>query len=196
MPNSHLLATGSLLAGVLVSSCSHPDTTESAGTPASEVPVATRRQVSRTDSLNGIPGHQFGEPLSAFPGIELAKSQQPGTQTYTYPDGKPESGWFGKHKDTVPSVFYVFKDGKFAAFQAIAFGAGRQALQEETLYLFGQGQKNVTNTTWAGEKAQALYTRLVLPKGPAEVLDVQSISLVNAQLADQAARLKRENAGQ
>jgi hypothetical protein len=152
--------------------------------------------MSRADSLNGIPGHQFGEPLSAFPGLVLAKTQQLGTRTYYYPDGKGEGGWFGKHKKEVPSVFYVFRDGKFAAFQAVAFGEGREALAEETVFLLGRGKQHVENTTWAGQKAQALYTQTTLTRGPAEILDIESIEHVKAQAADEAARLKRENAGQ
>jgi hypothetical protein len=197
MSNFFLLTIGSLLAGGLLSSCSHPSTTtDSAGTFQLETPVATDTKMSRADSLNGIPGHHFGEPLSAFPGVILTKGQQPGTQTYKYPDGKPEPGWFGRHKKEVPSVFYIFQDGKFAAFQAIAFGDGRVALEQETLFLFGRGKLHVDNTTWAGKKAQVRYTPTTLARGPAEILDVESIDLVKAQVAEEAARLKRENAGQ
>lgn len=197
MPTFSSLTIASLLAGALLSSCSHPAaTTDSAGTSKPEAPVATSTKISRTDSLNGIPGHQFGEPLSAFPGVILTKGQQPGTKTYKYPDDKPEAGWFGKHKKEVPSVFYIFRDGKFAAFEAIAFGTGREALQQETLFLFGRGKLHMDNTTWAGKKAQVRYTQMTLAKGPAEILDVESIDLVKAQVAEEAARLKRENAGQ
>jgi hypothetical protein len=124
----------------------------------------------------------------------LTQGQQPGTQTYNYPEGKPEAGWFGKHKKDVPSVYYTFKDGKFVAFQAIAYGAGRAALQEEALFLFGPGSKGVTNTSWVGQKTQAYYTPKVLPYGPAEILDVQRLSLVRDQASETAERLKRENA--
>jgi hypothetical protein len=198
MPISSFLTIALLLAGVLLSSCSHPSApTDFTGTSEPELPMATSGTgMSRVDSLNGIPGHHFGEPLSAFPRLVLTKTQNPGTQTYSYPDDKPEAGWFGKHKKEVPSVFYVFRDGKFAAFQAIAFGMGRRALQQETVYLFGRGKTHVENTTWAGKKAQVIYTSTTLTRGPAEVLDVESIDLVNAQVAEEAARLKRENAGQ
>jgi hypothetical protein len=185
-----------LLAGALFSSCSHPSaTTDSAGTSKLEVPIVTGIRVSRADSLNGIPGHHFGEPLSAFPGLTLTKSQNPGTQTYGYPDEKPEAGWFGKHKKDVFS-FYIFKDGKFLAFQAIGFGPGRAALQEEAAFLFGRGKQNMDGTSWKGEKTQAYYTQQIMAKGPAEILDVQSLSLVEAQASESTDRLKRENAGQ
>ena len=64
----------------------------------------------------GIPGHRFGEPLSAFPGVELAKMQHPGTQTYVYPKGELEAGWFGKHRQEVGFTFYDFRDGRFVSF--------------------------------------------------------------------------------
>jgi hypothetical protein len=197
MSNFFLLTIGSILTGALFSSCSHPSaTTDSTDISKNEASVTTRTQISRVDSLNGIPGHRFGEPLSAFPGIVLAKSQQPGTQTYTYPEGKPEGGWFGKHKKGDLFVFYVFKDNKFLGFQALAFGNTRAALQEETLFLLGPGQKGAFNTSWVGEKTQAFYTPKLLPKGAAEILDIQSLSLVQAQANESNDRLKRENAGQ
>lgn len=158
--------------------------------------MTTRTQVSRIDSLNGIPGHHFGDPVSSFPGMILAKSQQLGTQTYTYPDGKPEGGWFGKHKKGDLFVFYTFKDDKFVGFQALAFGSTRAALQEETLFLLGPGNKSAVNTSWAGEKTQAFYTPKLLPKGAAEILDIQSLDLVKAQASAAADRLRRENAEQ
>lgn len=194
MSDFFLPTTRSLFISILLGSCSHPSNTiDSTGNSKQEGSETTRTQISRTDSLNGIPGHHFGEPLSAFPGLVLTKGQQPGTQTYNYPDDKPEAGWFGKHKKDVPSVYYVFKDGKFMAFQAIAYGVGRAALQEETLFLLGHGKQGVTNTSWVGEKTQAFYTPKVLPYGPAEILDIQSLSLVQAQANESTERLKREN---
>jgi hypothetical protein len=191
-----------IIAGVLLNACTGSDSpAEKAGsneTAPSEVTVRTKG--TRVDSLNGIPGHRFGEPLSAFPGIVLAEGvQKPGTQTYTYPDGKPAAGWFGKHKAKSPDqffVYYVFQDGKFVAFQALAFGEGRQALQEQALYLFGPGKQFPDGTTWAGEKALAYYTLPTLAKGPANALDVKSQEFVRSQATATAARLKQENAGQ
>jgi hypothetical protein len=184
-----------LCAGTLLSSCSQSTPETTTGTQAAARPASPEFPFGgKVDSLNGIPGHQFGEPLSAFPGIELAKTQNPGTRTYTYPDNKPAPGWFGKHKKDVPFVFYVFKDDKFIAFQAIAMGAGRQALQEQALFLFGPGKKYPAGTSWNGEKALAYYTPRLLPNGPAEILDVQSVEGNKAQAAATAERLKKENA--
>ena len=187
------LVVGALFTSALLSSCSQSSPTAEFG--SNDSTVATERNTSsKVDSLNGVPGHRFGEPVSAFPGIVLAKSQQPGTQTYTYPESKPEGGWFGKHKKGDLFVFYTFKDGKFVGFQAIAFGATRAALQEEALFLLGRGKQGIANTSWVGEKTQAFYTPKVLPKGPAEILDIQSLSLVEAQAKENAVRLKAENA--
>jgi hypothetical protein len=151
--------------------------------------------MSRADSLNGIPGHHFGEPFSAFPGLVLTPGQgAPGTKRYAYPTDKPEAGWFGKHKKEVEYVFYTFRDGKFIAFQAIAFGPGRQALQQEATFLFGPGERRGLGTHWAGDKAQAFYSLRNLPTGAAELLDVVSVEDADAQASIDASRLKQENA--
>lgn len=198
MPTFFSLTTASLLAGALLSSCSHPSaTTDSTGTSKSEVPTATDTRMSRADSLNGIPGHHFGEPFSAFPGLVLTSGQgAPGTKRYAYPTDKPEAGWFGKHKKEVEFVFYTFRDGKFVSFQAVAFGPGRQALQQEATFLFGPGERRGLGTHWPGTKAQAFYSLQNLPAGAAELLDVVSVEDADAQATSDAARLKRENAGQ
>ena len=153
---------------------------------------------TRADSLGGIPGHPFGQPLSAFPGVELTPSQKPGVQTYYYPAGKSEPGWFGKRKKESPDNFYTyytFKDGKFVAFQVMALGAGRKALQEQTRYLLGTGTLTTTTTNWEGEKVLAFYSLINQPgRGLAELLDVQSQDYAKAQATAQADRLKQENA--
>ena len=197
MPNASLLTIGSLLAGVLLSNCSQPAaTTEAAGASASEAPAAIRGRPSRADSLNGIPGHQFGDPLSSFPGLQLAGPQQPGMQSYAFPPSKTANGWFGKHKAEVPYVLYTFKDGKFAAFEAIAYAEGSRALREETMFLLGPGIQNTGSTTWLGEKVQASFTSRTLPAGPADILRITSQTLLRDQASARADRLKRENADQ
>lgn len=186
-------AIGALFTGVLLSSCSHssPTTETGSGTPT----IAVKRTTStKVDSLNGIPGHRFGEHLSAFPGLVLTPGQgTPGTQRYAYPADKPEAGWFGKHKKEVEYVFYTFRDGKFISFQAVAFGPGRQALQKEAEYLFGKGERRGLGTHWSGEKAQAFYSLRNLPTGAAELLDVVSVEDADAQEVRDAAKLKAEN---
>lgn len=160
--------------------------------------VVSRTGGTRADSLSGIPGHKFGEPLSAFPGLELTANQNPGTRTYQYPGGKGESGWFGKRKRESPNEFYsfyVFKDARFVAFQAMALGAGRQALQEQTRYLLGTGTVTPTTTNWEGERVLAYYSLVAQPgRGLSEVLDVQSQDFVRSQASAKADKLKQENA--
>lgn len=187
------LAIGALFTSVLLSSCSHSSPTTETG-PSAPTVAAERITSTKADSLNGIPGHQFGEPLSNFPGLVLTPGQgAPGTKRYTYPADKPEAGWFGKHKKEVEYVFYIFRDDKFIAFQAIAFGAGRSALQQEALFLFGKGERRNEGTHWAGTKAQAFYSLKLLPAGPAELLDVVSVEDADAQATRDAAKLKAEN---
>ncbi|MGI4736840.1 MAG: hypothetical protein ACRYG7_16850 [Janthinobacterium lividum] len=173
------LAVGALLAEAMLGSCSQSAATaDPAATSSPEATVTTRRRESRADSLNGIPGHRFGEPLSAFPGIQLARGRRPGVQCYSYPAGTPGPGWFGKHQQAIPIVYYVFKDGKFASFQAYALGPNRALLREEAAFLFGPGTVGMKSTTWAGEQVRATYAQQFTPAGLAEVLTVDSRALL------------------
>jgi hypothetical protein len=198
IPTLSLLAA---LCGALATGCSSKETTTSAAagqSGAATVVTAAHTPGTRADSLGGILGHKFGEPLSAFPGLALTPSQKPGTQTYQYPDGNGEPGWFGKHKKESPTEFfsyYTFKDGRFVAFQAMALGAGRKALQEQTRFLLGTGTPTTTTTNWEGEKVLAYYSLTNQPgAGLAEVLDVQSQDFVKGQATAKAEQLKKENA--
>ena len=186
-----LTFTGGLLAG-----CSSPNPTTAGTTEAAAPTTATRGPGTRADSLGGIPGHRFGEPLSAFAGIVLSPNQDPaaGVKTYYYPDGKGEPGWFGKrHREApydIPS-FYFFRDGKFVAFQTIAYKDLRDALSEQARFLFGPAGPG---RTWRGEQVLAFYRLSVEDLGPALILNVQSQDFVRAQAAEKDARLKAENA--
>jgi hypothetical protein len=185
-----------LLAGTLLSSCSHADSpaasqpasgrtlTENAGPPSG--PVA------RVDSLNGVPGQPFGSPLSAFANLQLAERQTPGCRTYRYANGKSGPGWFGKHQRDVPGVFYCFKNGKFFSFRAIGYRAGQELLRQEAFYLFGPPQQGIDELLWNGEKVQA---RLQPWRSEnAQILDVTHRALEAEPDHEQAARLKAENA--
>lgn len=160
--------------------------------------AALRNPGTRADSLGGIPGHKFGEPLSAFPGLALLPDQKPGVQAYYYPEGKGEPGWFGKRKKESPDQFYTyytFKEGKFVAFQAMALGEGRQALQEQARYLFGAGTQTATTLNWEGKQVFAFYSLINQPsRGLADLLNVQTQDYTKAQATAQADRLKQENA--
>ena len=201
MTNISSLPTLLFSALVLLSGCTDSESpTDKAGggnvTASSEAVPHTPG--TRADSLGGIPGHKFGEPLSAFPGLELTSTQQPGSQSYHYPAGQGEAGWFGRRKQESPNEFYsyyLFKDGKFVAFQAMALGAGRKALREQAAYLFGTGTQTSTTTNWEGERVLAYYSQAMQPgAGPSETLDVQSQDFVKGRATAQADKLKQENA--
>ena len=133
-----LLAAGS---ATFATGCSSPQGSSVAAAPesAAKPVVAERGPGTRADSLGGIPGHKFGGPLSAFPGLKLlpAAQQQPGYKTYAYPEGKGEPGWFGKRIRETPGSYlslYRFRDGRFVSFAAKAFGLARPPPDEQASY--------------------------------------------------------------
>ena len=189
------------LSSVLLGSCSSPqESTLTAGSAeTAATPVAmVRSPGTRADSLAGIPGHAFGQALSEFPGLALYPSQNPGGKTYYSPGGKGEPGWFGKRKKESPTEFfstYVFKDGRFVAFQAMAVGPGREALRAQTRYLLGAGTQTTTTTNWEGKQVFAFYSEQYRSDlGPTEQLDVQSQDFTKALAKGVADKFKQENA--
>jgi len=197
MLRTYTLSLLAALCGALATGCTSQETA-STETAATAPLAAVRTPGTRADSLGGIPGHAFGEPLSSFPGLELLPDQKPGVQMYYYPNGTGEPGWFGKRKKESPNDFYTyytFKDGKFVAFQVMALGEGRKALQEQTRFLLGTGTQTNTTTNWEGEKVLAFYSLINQPgRGLAELLDVQSQDYAKSLASARANRLKEENA--
>lgn len=192
------IATLPVLAGALLSACSHkaPDTGKDQATAASTPDQATRTTGTRADSINGIPGHHFGESLSNFPGLQLTGVQEGSYRNYYYAKEGRETGWFGKHKKDVSATFYMFQDGKFAAFQAVAYGPGCSVLSDETVFLFGRGENVISSIAWEGKQVRVRYTDRFLNSQKAQVLDVVSLPLLAEQEQAKAARLKAENAVQ
>lgn len=201
MPSPTSLFTASLtalvLVGTLLPGCSPaaPETTSApAGAPAA--PVAPRSYGARADSLDGMPGHHFGEPLSNFPPLVLvSKEDAEGVRIYRMP-GSQERGWFGKHAKDF-TTYYQFQDGKFAAFQAVTtgIGANRTAMRQEARFLFGPGKDRndqMSGLDWEGERVMVRYSeKMTLP---VECwLEVYSKPLVAVQQAKQQARLRAEN---
>lgn len=189
------LLTGSVLAGTLLG-CSHatPDTSTAAEVTATTKPRTFGTQV---DSLNGVPGHHFGEPLSAFVGLVPAQgAPTAGLAGYHLPAGSPQQvPWFARHQAEVPGVFYSFRDGKFANFQAIAYSpAGQAALTQEASFLFGPGRQLGDRTEWVGERAWAVLSTTYLNAQVVKALEVTSLTLKAEQERRQQARLKAENA--
>jgi hypothetical protein len=125
------------LTGILLSGCSSPSPATTATTPAAAVtPEPSTRFPfgGKVDSLNGIAGHTFGQPLSAFPKMR-AMPVSPGelTRAYVY---EGSEGWFGKHHKQVRTQFYYFLNGKFCCFMALG---NPTVLRPEATYLFGPG---------------------------------------------------------
>lgn len=194
-PAFQRLLTGPFLVGTLLG-CSHaaPDTPAAAEVTAMTKPRTFGTQV---DSLNGVPGHHFGEPLSAFVGLVPAQGPPTaGLVGYHLPDGSSQQvPWFAKHQAEVPGVFYLFREGKFATFQAIAYSpAGQAALMQEAAFLFGPGRQLGDRTEWAGERAWAVLSTSYLNARVVKVLKVASLTLQAEQERHQQARLKAENA--
>lgn len=105
----------------LLASCS-PATPAQQTTPAATAPAAATRAVgARADSLNGIPGHHFGELLSAFPGLTRVPTDPGGYAVYGYDSssGRDQS-WFGRHPEQARGLVYLFVDGQFAGLSTFA----------------------------------------------------------------------------
>jgi hypothetical protein len=189
------------LAGSWLSSCSHaaPDTTTApaiaAATPASA--PASRSYGARADSLDGMQGHHFGEPLRNFPKLVLlTKADEQGVRVYRMPAAQ-ERGWFGKHAKDF-STYYQFQDGKFSMFRAVTtgIGANRTAMRQEARYLFGPGKDRndqLSGLDWEGERVVVQYSeKLTFPVQC--WLEVYSKPLLAVQHAKQQAQLQAENA--
>lgn len=187
--------TLAILAGSLLSSCSSADSTpetqaEMPKTAAVQFPFGTK-----VDSLNGIAGHTFGQPVSAFPKMRLMQTS-PGELTRTYDDegvaGAKATGWFGKHRPQVPTQLYWFLDNKFSQFRAVGDAA---TLRAEAIYLLGPGQaQGQYQLFWEGSRARAVFSEQARGFGREGTLDVLSKPLEAELAAKKQALLKAENA--
>ena len=189
-------AVALVLASGLLVSCSSPSPTSTPADSAagnSAPPPPAFPFGGKIDSLDGIAGHTFGEPLSAFPKMRLLPPI-PGvpaglTRTYTY---EGTAGWFGKHQAQVRTQLYSFLDGKFCAFLAIGDPA---VLRPEATYLFGPGlAQGQYQLFWEGSRARAVYAEKAAGFGMEGRLDVLSKPLEAEQAARASAKLKAENA--
>lgn len=185
--------------GVLLGGCtdSGSQTKKAGGNQTAPAEATANTRVTRVDSLNGIPGHHFGEPLSSFPGLVSIGQKELGAQSYYYAKGG-EPGWFGKRRKEYSnefSTFYTFADGKFVSFVATGKGDMRQALQKEAEYLYGPGAPIDNGSLWAGSQTEAWTA----PNnqgfgGPATTLLVRTKAFASRQVKAQADLLKKENA--
>jgi hypothetical protein len=188
------------LAGPLLSSCSHatPETTTApvVATTAPTADAAPRSYGTRADSLDGMQGHHFGEPLSNFPKLVLVtKEDAKGVRVYQMPAGQ-ERGWFGKHAKDF-ATYYQFQDGKFSMFRAVTtgIGANRTAMREEARFLFGPGKDRndqLSGLDWEGERVLVQYSEKLTY--PVQCwLEVYSKPLLAVQRAKQQAQLQADN---
>ncbi|OGX91485.1 hypothetical protein [Hymenobacter coccineus] len=190
-----------ILTGLLLSSCSQsaPTANDSAATTApSRIAPAKRTAPMKVDSLNGIPGHHFGEPLAAFPGLKARGSNALGMKSYYYPSGQSAQGdgWFGKHAQQLTTSYY-FIDGKFAYFTTTTYGVNRDLFKKEAEYLFGAGERyRLDGVIWQGKQTRAVYTRPFSDHGPSAQLDIVSEPLEAQAEKAAATQLKAENSVQ
>ena len=195
-PSSNALVLS--LTTVLLGGCTDSSSqTQKAGgnQPAIGEAAATTRS-TRVDSLNGIPGHQFGESLSAFPGLVPIGPEELGTQSYYYAKGG-EPGWFGKRTKEYSNEFYtryIFAEGEFVSFFASGKGDMRQALQKQAEYLYGPGVPTNNGSFWEGRQAEAWTAPDNRGFSPATTLLVRSKAFASQQAKAQADQLKRDNA--
>ena len=195
-PHRLLLSVTALAGALLLHSCSQesPDASPAAAPP----PTAAKRTTgTAADSLNGMQGHTFGEPLRNFPGlILLEKHDEEGVRWYRMPAGR-ERGWFGKYAQYLITS-YQFQDGRFSMFEAITTGPRPRptALREEALSLFGPGKELhnlMGEIVWDGERVRALYSEKRYPPLMAW-LQVYSKPLRAVQQAKQEAQFQADSA--
>lgn len=166
-----------------------------AGAPAHT--PAKRTTGTAADSLNGIPGHTFGEPLRNFPGLVLLEEEdETGVAWYQVPEGQ-ERGWFGKHAEQSINL-YQFQDGQFSMFYAVATGleGSPTAMRGKLLFLFGPGKNKrdpVGRVDWEGERVRAMYSENLMPPGTCW-LEVHSKPLLAEQQARQRAQARLNDA--
>ena len=150
----------------------------------------------KADSLDGFPGHRFGELRSNFPELEARGFADPltGLVSYSLRDGQQGPGWFAKNADQVSSTYWFYHD-QFAALVTHARNQGRTLLADEAVYLFGKGQNQGTafgQTTyqWRGQRVLVELT-----DGHNETsLSISSRPIQAQQAADQQAKQKAEAA--
>lgn len=189
--------TLAVLAGSLFSSCSSADSNSTPETQALPPKTAAVQFPfgAKVDSLNGIAGHTFGQPVSAFPKMRLLPVS-PGELTRTYSEeevaGAKATGWFGKHRPQVPTQLYWFLDNKFSQFRAVGDAA---TLRAEAIYLLGPGQaQGQYQLFWEGTRARAVFSEQARGFGREGTLDVLSKPLEAELAAKKQALLKAENA--
>jgi hypothetical protein len=181
-----LLAPGWLLPG-----CAPPNPTAAAGAAPTATPTPPAFPFGhRLDSLNGIAGHRFGEPMRTFPRLHLEPPDL-GVPLQSYTSDAP-TGWFGRHRTQVRYQYYTFFYGQFFAFVALGDPA---VLKSEATHLFGPGRAQGSHQLlWEGKQVRAVYSEKAVGPGREGRLDVVSKPLEAALAAKQYPGGKAENA--
>ena len=182
-----------LTPGLLLPGCVPPNPTAAAGTaPAATIPPPPPAFPFgyRLDSLNGIAGHRFGEPLRAFPRLHL-EPPDTGVPLQSYTSEAP-TGWFGRHQAQVPYQYYTFLFDQFFAFVALG---DPTILKSEATRLFGPGRaQGPHQLLWEGRQARAVYSEKAVGAGCEGRLDVVSKPLEAVLAAKQFMRFKVKDA--
>ena len=150
---------------------------------------------AKADSLDGVPGHHFGEPRSNFPELATRGFNDPdGYVSYSLREGQQGPGWFARNADQINSTYWFYQD-QFAAFSASAHQQSRQLLLDEATYLFGRSQNQraafgQVTFHWLGQRVAVELT----DGHNTTTLGVTSKRLQTQQLADKAAKQKAEAA--
>ena len=178
-----------LVPGLLLSGCAPPNPTAAAGAAPAATPPAFPFG-HRVDSLNGIAGHRFGEPPSAFPRLHL-ELPDTGVPLRSYTSEAP-TGWFGRHRTQVRYQYYTFFYDQFFAFVALGDPA---VLKSEATHLFGPGRaQGAHQLLWEGKQVRAVYSEKAVGAGREGRLDVVSKPLEADLAAKQYPGVKAEKA--
>ena len=145
---------------------------------------------TKVDSLNGIAGHVFGQPLNTFAKLEaVALDSGDPIRRYWVP-AAASRGWFSKHRQQVPNQFVDFVDGQFYRFRAVGEPA---TLRAEAIFLFGPGLVEGEKVFWEGARTRAAYSEQVRGLGREGTLDVLSKPLEATLAAKAQAKLRADN---
>lgn len=196
MLNSLTRFSAFTLISAILSNCA-PGTS---ATPADSLLAATPTPAKRTigtaaDSLNGIPGHSFGEPLRNFPGLVLFdKDDEAGVRGYLM-SADQQRVWFGEHAEQF-TTYYQFQDGRFSMFCALATGleGSPMAMREQLFSLFGPSKDPLDlrgRVNWEGERVRirVMYSETTIPSRTCWV-EVHSKPLLAVQQAKRHAHLQ------
>jgi len=150
---------------------------------------------AKADSLNGIPGHHFGESRSNFPELEARGYNDPeGYVSYSLRPNQEATGWFGKNAEQVSPTYWFYQD-KFAALSTTARNEARRLLADEATYLFGPGQAKGVDFGQATYQWSGQRVLVELTDGHNETKLSISSKLIQVQLAaNKLARQKAESA--